>query len=149
MKNIAVLVISLVLALGVTIPKLYKMCQIKGWLPGASATQETITQKWHQAAAENPLSRDSYWIAWSAEDIHKVGDHRTNVMPEDWVRLYVGDQIEIVRLSGDRSPYLRDDIFVSAGNFAFDGIFLAAQIGVALTMLMRMIQSRNRTTDAM
>ena len=140
--------IALGMAFGVTIPKLYKMCQIKGWLPGAPATQETITQKWNETPAEHPRGRDTYWIAWSDDDIRKVGDHRVNVPPDYWNNIDVGDQIDVVRLSGDRWPYLRDGIFVSAGNFVFDGILLATEIGVAIAMIIGLIRNRRRTTTA-
>ena len=148
MKNVFILVIALGMAFGVTIPKLYKMCQIKGWLPGANATNEIITQKWNQTPAEHPSGRDTYWIAWTDDDIRKVGEHRVNVPPEHWNHLNLGDQIEVVRLSGDGWAYLRDDIFVSVGNFAFDGILLVAEIGVAFAMLVGLNRNRNPTTNA-
>ncbi len=146
MKNLAIALIALGLAMGVTIPKLYKMSQIRGWVSGAKVTQKAITQKWHQTPAEHPEGRDVYWIAWTAEKIRSVGNHRMNVPPELWNRLNVGDQIEGIRLHGDPRLYLREGIFASDGNFAVDVILLIVEIGVAATMIASLFRRRNRAT---
>ncbi len=148
LKNVIILVVSLGLAFGVTAPKLYKMSQIRGWVPGATSRQETITQKWHQTSAEHPRGRDTYWIAWSDVEIRTVGDHRLNVEGDMWDGFEVGDQIDVVRLPGDRWPYTRDGIFASAGNIAFDCILLLAEIGVAVTMVIGLFRDRTNTMQA-
>jgi hypothetical protein len=140
-KLSVVLFIALGLAAGVTIPKLWTMCQIKGWLPGAITAQETVTQKWYQSAEEHPRGWDTYWISWSDTDIRTVGLHRINVEPQYWESVAVGDPLEVVRLPNDARPHLRNDIFVSVGNFSFDLALLAVEIGVALIMLV--ILARN------
>ncbi|MBC8117737.1 MAG: hypothetical protein H7062_25385 [Candidatus Saccharimonas sp.] len=142
MTNVIVLIAALGVAIAFTVPKLFKMCQIKGWVPGASATNEVITQKWHQTPEQHPSGRDSYWIAWGITDIKTVGGHRLNVPSERWERLNVGDTIEVVRLPGDRWPYLRDGIFVSAENFIFDFLLLNVELGVAIFMVRALIRSR-------
>jgi hypothetical protein len=143
LKNIIFLVMALGLAFGATIPKLYKMCQIKGWVSGATASQQLITQKW-ETPADNPRGRLTYWIAWSDVDIRQVGDHRLNVTSAKWNQLAVGDAIEVIRIPGDRWPYVRDGIFVSPDNFAFDGILLALELGVAVWMIVRLLQYRRQ-----
>lgn len=147
MKNLIILMVSLGLAFGVTVPKLYKMAQIKAWIPGATTRQETITQKWHQTPEEHRRRRNVYWIAWSDTEIRDVGDHRLNVDEEVWDKLAVGDQIEVVRLPNDPWPYLRNDVFTSTGNFVFDFILLVAEIGVAVGMAVGLVRDRRNEVN--
>ena len=132
---------------GGTIPKIYRMCQIKGWCPGATATKESITQKWHQTPAENPLGLNTYLITWSDDDIRGLGVPCLSVPPDDWNVLNVGDDIEVIRLPDGR-PYLRNDARVSAVNFAYNGTLLALEVGVAVTMAVGVIRKRSQATNA-
>jgi hypothetical protein len=132
------LIVALCLALGVTGPKLYKMTQIRGWLPGASVQQRPITEKWHQTPEEHPDAQDTYWVAFTEDDIRKVGNHRLNVEPEKWASLSEGDSVEVVYVSGSPKPYLRDGIFVSWGNFVFDLLLLGLEVGVVAIMAMQL-----------
>ena len=90
MKYIAIFVIALGLAIFATIPKLYKMCQIRGWLPGATVVTETVSQKWHETPEAHNRYREVYWISWSDVDIQRIGTHRTNVTADRWNALNVG-----------------------------------------------------------
>jgi hypothetical protein len=51
---------ALAMAVFVTGPKLVKMAQIRGWLPGASVSEVRITQMWHQRPGEGGTDRWSY-----------------------------------------------------------------------------------------
>ncbi|MFC1743145.1 hypothetical protein ACFL35_04060 [Candidatus Riflebacteria bacterium] len=111
----------------ITLPKLYKMCQIRGWLAGAHEKMVVITQKWVMKN-NSILKRDSYWIAWTEKDIREVGAHRINLQAEKWKKLKVGDRVKIVTVPEDRHPYLQDGIFVSVGNFILDIVIFFAGI---------------------
>lgn len=138
-RTVIYLLFALGLALGVTIPKLYKMTQIRGWQPGAIVEQHVITQKWHQSKEEHPRGRDAYWIAWTEDDIRSIGSHRLNVPAETWEAMAPGQPIEIVRFKGDRWPYLRNDpIFASNENFVFDLILLAIEVGTVVWAMRRL-----------
>lgn len=116
----------------ITVPKIYAMAQIKGWIPGGVATHVVITSKWHQSADEARDGKEAFFIAWNRADIHVPGAHRTNVFGDQWSRMQVGDSIEIVNVPGDADSYLRDDIYVSPGNFVVDFVFLLFEvIGIA------------------
>ncbi len=138
------LVVALLLAFGITGPKLYKMCQIRGWVPGAVTAVRTVMQKWHQTADEDPEDRDTYWIAITDQDVHKVGPHRLNVFAETWEALSVGDPVEIITVPGDPAPHLRDGIFASDSSFAFDLVLLTGELGVAGVMVWQVLQLARR-----
>ena len=146
MRNVFILVLALAMAFGSTIPKLYTMCQIKGWCPGAKAAAEIITQKWNQTPAEHPLGLNTYWITWTDDDIRALGVPRLSISPGYWNTLRVGDEIEVIRLPGEY-PHLRNDFFVSATNFAYNGALLVLEIGVAGTMAGGLIRTRHPATN--
>lgn len=132
MKKIIIVIICGLLAVGVTGPKLYKMCQIKGWVPGAEIETVIITQKWNQTPDIHPSGRNTFWISWTEKDIKQIGNHRTNVFEDRWNEISIGDSIEVIHVIGDRSPYLRDDIFVTAENFLFDIALLIGELSMAI-----------------
>jgi len=125
---------ALGVAVIVTGPKLYQMARIKGWLGGANSQERVIVEKWNQTPDQHPRGRDTYWISLTEDDIRKRGPHRLNLEPEQWRDLQVGDKIEVVYLPGDPEPYLRDGIYTSWGNFAFDFVLLGLELGVASAM---------------
>lgn len=145
LPRVLALIVALGVGIGVTGPKLYKMAQIKGWLPGATAADWTVTQKWHQTPNQHPSGRNTYWIATTEEDIRKIGPHRLNVPSEKWESLKEGDKLEIVSVPGDPAPYLRDGIFVSWGNFAFDLALLGVEFGVVGVMVWPLRRLRKRS----
>lgn len=122
----------------ITLPKLYKMAQIKGLLPGAVAVQRVIVEKWHQTPAEHHKGRNVYWIAIAPGDIRQRGSHRLNVVPEHWNRLNQGDTIELLSIPGDPDFYLRDGIFASWGNFVFDFVLIGVECIVVVTLFRRL-----------
>jgi len=137
MKNILVMIFAAGLALFVTGPKLYKMCQVKGWIGGAGITQETISAKWHQTPEQHPRKRDAFWIAWQGADIKVRGSNRINLQREQFGTLRVGDTLDVVRLPDDPVPYLRQGIFVSPGNFVLDIVLLLTEIYFAVRAFTR------------
>ena len=134
MKHIILFVLVFFLILGVagvlmTTIKIEKIEQIRGWKPGAVAEMEVVRQKF-----EDPQN-ETCWIALTNESIRRPGPHRTNLQPEIWDRLRIGDPIEIVRLPGDSTPYTRDGIFASDGNYALDHIFLVVEYAVIVVSI--------------
>lgn len=133
MRNLIIALACVGMAIGVTLPKLYAMTQIRGWIPGAVVRMETVSQKWNQTPAEHPDGRDVYWISWGTKSIREVGPHRLNVEPEEWPGIAIGSPVEIVTVSGDPWPHTRNGIFASNGQFVFDGCLLLAEaIGALL-----------------
>lgn len=131
----------------ITVPKIHSMLQIKGWIPGAAVTSVAITAKWHQAADESGDGREAFFIAWNDADIHLPGPQRTNTFDDQWHLMKVGDMIEIIRVPGDSTPYLRNDIYVSPGNFAVDlGLLAVEMAGIAffLRVTWNLIRERMR-----
>jgi len=148
-KHVAVALLAFGMAFGITLPKLYKMCQIKLWIPGAVLGEERITQKWHQTPAEHPKGRNVYWISWGDTPIREVGAHRTNIEREQWESLRVGALVETVRIPGDPSPYLRrNDIFVSPGNFAFDFALLGVELFFGVSAIRNLLRLRGASNAA-
>lgn len=142
--TVIVITVLLLVALGVTGPKLIKMCQIKGWLPGAEAVEVTISQKWNQTPDIHPSGRNTYWISWTERDIKQVGEHRTNVTKEKWDDMNIGDKIELLYIKGGSEPFLRDDIFVEPGSFVIDLILLTIEVGGAVILICQLIRNRRR-----
>ena len=72
--RVMALILALGVAIGITGPNLYKTAQIKGWFPGATAADRTVTQKWRQPPSRrHPREQDAYWVATTGEDIRKAG----------------------------------------------------------------------------
>ncbi|MGD1906873.1 MAG: hypothetical protein ACFB0C_12880 [Leptolyngbyaceae cyanobacterium] len=139
LRSVLVLLVAFGLTAGITVPKLYKAGQIKGWFPGATTTEETLTQKWHQTP--HPNDSNVYWVAWSEASIQTEGDHRLRVTPERWDELDVGTEIEVIWVGGDRTPYLRDGRFVSVGNLAFDGVLLLLMSFLSVAIVASMVNT--------
>jgi hypothetical protein len=130
------LFISTALAVGVTIPKLYKMAQIVGWLPGAEVTTGFITQK---GVDEGMRGRQHYWVSWAIHGGAFSRADRGNVSPEVWAKMRVGDSVEVARVPGDDAGHLRNGVFVEPGNFVFDFVLLALTLGVAVASAGRLL----------
>ena len=142
MKQLLTAVVALGLAALITIPKLYRMAQIKAWIPGATITREVVAQKWHQLPSEYPRERDVYWISWGPAPIREVGPHRTNLEADDWARVEVGQPVNVVRIPGDEHTYTQNDIFVSTGNFVFDIVLLLIELTVGVAAIVRWRRAR-------
>ncbi len=136
------LIISLGLAVGITGPKLYKMAQIRGWIPGAILTEKVILEKLHETRRQRRRDPNTYWLRIDDVKIEYPGNHRINLTPEMWEDLSIGDNLEVVQLSKEGNYYLRNGIFVSTGNFIFDFFLLSIEISVALLMMKRLLTSK-------
>jgi hypothetical protein len=130
----------------VTGPKVVRMAQIKGWLPGASARVYPITQKWEEVRDDGQGDRRIYWISWTERSVQEVGDHRLNLERAQWDALAVGDSIEIVRVPGDRWPHVRNGIFVQLENFVLDFVLLGIELWLVWTGI-RLLRRRRGTTE--
>jgi hypothetical protein len=113
---------------GFTTSKLHAMRQIRGELPGAKTERQIITDLWESPAVGT--SSPGHWVAWNGWDVHKSGSQRAFLAKEAWRRYHRGDAIEIVTVPGDDSPYLRDGIYASDGNLAFDRTLQMVEFGI-------------------
>lgn len=132
-------------------PKLLRMAQIKGWVPGGQTTTHRITQKWEEMRDGSRGPGSVYWISWTDRSIQEIGDHRLNLELEQWHSLQVGDPIEIVRVPGDQWPHTRDGIFVSPGNFVFDSVLLGVELWLmwlGVSAFRKRAQARNAAASA-
>ncbi len=114
--------------ISVTAPKLYKMFQIKGWVPGGVPLQVTVTSKWHETAEESLDGRETYWVAWNDGDVKVRGKHRSNMFQDQWRATSIGDKQDIIYIPWEGDTYPKDGIFVSFGNFVFDFILLTLEL---------------------
>jgi len=133
-----------------TTAKLLKMQQIRGLKPGATVEKYIVRDKKVHG------SRGSHWILFEDGSIEQPGDHRLNLPPEVWNRYKIGDEIEIVYVPNDSTPYHREGIFAEDGNFMFDrflqlieiAMIVVAVLGIALNsarFLIAQQQSSKRT----
>ncbi|MBC8139415.1 MAG: hypothetical protein H8F28_26355 [Fibrella sp.] len=120
--RVIVLLVCVALAL-ITIPKIYTMSAIKGWVPGSKTQTFRVTQKLQTGEGLDPV----YWISWTQDDIRSRGNHRTNLVHDRWTAIRIGDPIDIITVGSDPAPYVHDDIFVDPGNFVFDFVLLAIE----------------------
>ncbi|HEY0152050.1 MAG TPA: hypothetical protein VGB92_08640 [Longimicrobium sp.] len=132
LRALAFLFLGLGMAALVTGPKLHKMAQIRGWLPGGTIDTVVVTDRWHQRPGEAGTDHDIYWITWDGADVRRVGPHRLNVAAERFPALTMGSRLEVIRVEGDRDAYLRDDIFASNGNFIFDIALLIGEMALVV-----------------
>ncbi len=131
-KRILIGVAALAVAALFTGPKVYRMAQIRGFVPGAQVSAETVVEKWHQTPEQHHDGRDVFWVTWSESDIRARGSHRLNLPEELWNTVTVGGPIEIVRLEGGSEPHHRQGIYASNGNLAFDLILLGVLLFLAV-----------------
>ncbi|MGB0953595.1 MAG: hypothetical protein ACPG31_10235 [Planctomycetota bacterium] len=137
--------VSLGLCVGVTIPKVWRMMKIRGWVEGAIATEVVVTDSWHQTKEKHPKNRETFWIAWDDADIHQRGPNRIILSPDLWAGILVGSTVEIIRFPDDPHPYHAEGIFASNGNFVFDAMVLTAWFLFARTgyIAFRRLRRRN------
>ncbi len=133
------LVASVALAVGVTGPKLCKMAQIKGWLPGAQVSRAAVTAKGVDRPQGRRQFEDSYWVCWAKGGDRGSWAERERVAPKVWQAMRVGDPLDLVRVPGDRRAYLRNGVFVDWGNFAFDLVLFAGALAVAVASVVRLL----------
>ena len=136
-KYLAFTAIAIILAAGVTGPRLYRMAQVRGLIDGATGSTETVTRMWEERVESWwPFSRSRYWMSWGDEDVQQPGNHRVRVGMYDWAGTAVGSQIEVVRLEEGGTPYLQYGRFTSPLRFVASIITLLVELGVAGLALM-------------
>ncbi len=121
LKNVALLLFTVCLCVFLWMGyKLYTMTQIRGWTSGTRTVSYVVTQRYVEPSRR--LTRDdAYWVSWSTTvDIKTPGNHRIGVPAEKYNNYYIGAPIEIVYVGNDETPYMRDGIYASDGNFVFD-----------------------------
>ena len=125
-----------------TTSKLYTMYQIRGQIPGAFTATYSVRQKWDDYSWDRSSRsmQHTYWVTWTDQDIRQPGSHRINLAYEKWSRLKIDDPIEITYVPRDPEPYVRNDIFDSDENFAFDYILLLAELSGAVWLMVKMIK---------
>jgi hypothetical protein len=134
------LLVTGLLLLAVTGWKLRTMAMIRGWVPGAEEVRKGVTDRWLDPGSGR--LGPAFWIAWDGGSARVRGPHRLNLEEEAWNRIAVGDTIPVVFVHGE--PYLRDSIFDSLGNFAFDLVLLAAEAALCVVASVRLVR-RPRT----
>jgi len=116
-----------------------RMAQIKEWVAGAEATPAVVTQKGVDRSEGRRGDEDSYWVSWVQGDVRGSWMNRERVPPDVWEKTHVGDPIELIRIPGDRSVYLRNGVFVEPGNFVFDAVLFTAGATVVLVSSVRLL----------
>jgi len=115
--------------------KLFQMAQIRGWVGGATESSVEITEKW--AAESRDSTSPAYWVSWKKEGESLNKNSKINTTKEHWDTLKKGDILILVRLSQDGSPYLRDGIYASKGNFIFDFSLLGIEfLGIIIFLIL-------------
>ncbi|MFV0289749.1 MAG: hypothetical protein ACK5IJ_02460 [Mangrovibacterium sp.] len=130
--KIKIIIIAIALfLLGITAPKLLKMCQIRGWIAGANAEFEVITARKVQEVERGGLLQPVFWISWGETSIDVKGNHRINLEQAAWERIQLGDSIEVMTFPQTGETYLQNGIFASNGNLLFDLILFLIELGGA------------------
>ncbi len=137
------LLLTGLLLLGYTSYKLHRMARIRGWIAGAEEVEKRITDRRRDVT---PRGQYAFWLAWDGGRVEVPGPHRINVVESVWEATQVGDTIRGVFEDGD--PYLRDGIYVSQGNFVFDGCLLAGEIALCVVAGVRLARRRSATRGA-
>lgn len=137
---LVLVVIATTLLASFTTRKLIRMCQIRGWLPGASVERHRVTDLWHEVRVTRRGITHGYWLSWGAGPVREPGPHRLSLPKQAWSSVRAGDPIEVIRVPFDRCPYTRDDLFVESGQFGVDGFLLSLELAglfSAATLLWR------------
>ena len=126
---------NLVIAIGIgllgtfiTVPRLYKMLQIKGVISGATVTAKSITKKW---VSDSHLRYETHYnISWAEDTVNIKKNQVDNIDQETWKNMNVGDTINVVSCRNDKKVYTTNSLYVANGNFILDFVLLAGQLFV-------------------
>ncbi|HEX7842406.1 MAG TPA: hypothetical protein VF469_33265 [Kofleriaceae bacterium] len=141
----APIVLGLVVALGLAIyttHKLHKMARIRGLIGDVPVEQHVVARK-----AQQPGRRTVVCFLWWRDDPPHGPEHRVQADCDYWKQVRIGDPIEIVRPDGsdDDDVYLRrGEIYASDGNFRFDFVLLAAELGAVGYCAYRLLRGAAR-----
>jgi hypothetical protein len=130
-----VVILCVLLAVFVTFPKLQKMFQIQGSLPGATSELQMVVQK-----NQSQSRASDYW------EITTDSGFNERITFEAWSKLKIGDPIELRRIGTSNELYAKDGIFTEAGNFIFDYVLLFLEVCGALFFGFRFMNERKRMT---
>lgn len=139
-----VLFIVCTLLLFFTAPKLYRMKQITGAVPGAKKYPAVVKDKWRSNSGEFGY----YDLSWEADIPERGGkiEGQDRAEYEDWKPLQPGSQIQVVVLSNNEAYYTRS-IYAGEGNFIVDYCLLAGEIGGMLFAVGGFLWRRNRRAN--
>jgi hypothetical protein len=110
--------------------KLYTMARIRGFVGSRNVErhqlgrveQELRMTRW---GAESPRGSRYCFLQWQEDELWERAQSDCTYAD----RLHAGDPIEIVRLDGDREPYvIGGEIYASDGNFRLDRLFLGGEL---------------------
>lgn len=133
----------LIVALGLglfTGQKLYKMTQIRGWVPGAQVIQKTITDTATDISTGRRGGDKVFYVAWDGQDAQVSGPNRTNVDEATYQKLWAGKEVELIKVFGDRKYYLRNGIYADNSNFTFDITIFLAEIVLLIIAVVRLLR---------
>jgi hypothetical protein len=127
-KNLVISIGIGLLGTFITVPRLYKMFQIKGVISGATVTAKSITKKW---VSDSHLRYETHYnISWAEDTVHIKENQIDNIDKETWKNMNVGDDIKVVSFRNDKKAYTTNSLYVANGNFILDFILLAGQLFV-------------------
>ncbi len=138
--SVRLAVVGLLVCLGLgayTTHKLYKMARIRGYVGSPEIEQQIVTDKRAEEARGRRGSTRVCWLHWETDRVQADCDH--------WDAVRIGDTIELVAF--DDELYLKDgDIYTSDGNFVFDLVLLAGELGglVVCVVLLLRVRARRR-----
>jgi len=119
--------LMLLIACGLTLStgiRLVRMSQVRGWLPGATIYQETVTRLGHhERLLSRRLPRHAYWVEYGPGY-----GNRATLPWKTWKRLEVGSTIEIIQVPGDSDHHIRGDDFASDRSFVLEGFLLTLEL---------------------
>lgn len=124
-----------------TSTKIYGMLEIRGIIPGRIIESKIITDMTFQASSKIP-GENVYWISWSYADISTKSNNRLNISEELWTSLEIGSEVEIIKLRSGNTPYMKNGIYASNGNFVFDIIMFLIEFTGIIYGIVAFIQRR-------
>lgn len=126
-KHPWLLLLASALLITVTGPKMYKMVLIRGWVPGATVRRKIVTDM-KMTASSGRVTSNAYWVSWDGQGASRIGPKRMNLPEEVYKGIEIGDELEVITLFGEKTPYHREGIFASNGNFIFDVCLLCFEL---------------------
>jgi hypothetical protein len=128
--------------LAVTCDKLYAMAQIRGWLPGATMTTCTVTEKYEDIWTR--IQRNGAFRL-NCPNLQRMPGQRVQLSLALWLKTQVGTTLPIVQVGGlfEGNLYVQNDLGSSDGDFVVDGAFLIVEV-LVIWMCVWMLAYRPR-----
>lgn len=132
--------------------KIIKTYMRRGVLAGAYSKTQMITQKWDETYTEfhrksfleAPEVKHAYWVSWTDHNIREKGDHRLSIPYDEWLKLKIGDSIQVIYNMGDTTPHYRDDI---EDDVIFDHVLLVGELFGVVYMMRKILAVNRRLPD--